>query len=115
MGYRRWSGKGYGAKRYCEYGHDKTQVGVTHKGQCARCHVLLNRLYRRKREAASLMYIHGLKEKRLDLGLSQRQLADLAGIERKTISLIERGKRRSIAGTRKKIIGAILAKEDTGG
>lgn len=112
--YRKWNSKGNGAKRYCVLGHDKAEVGVTADYQCAKCHRDLNKLYKRKRTPEPMLYMRGLREAREALGITLTEFADLTSIDRKNLSLIERGKRQARASTRKKIVEALVESSQGG-
>lgn len=98
----------------CPRGHDKDLEGVDAGGQCNVCRKELRPYGELRRSLVAGREFRGLqaplpnlKQVRLDLGLSQQQLADLAGISREAVSMAERGLRNPGYTTRQKLLSVI--------
>jgi DNA-binding XRE family transcriptional regulator len=96
----------------CVNGHDKNVVGV-HRRNCALCHKKQS-IASKKKKRREDPYFQGdnrgiphLREVRMKLQLTQRELARLAQTSAAEISFIESGKRRPGRAVQKKIVKVI--------
>jgi DNA-binding XRE family transcriptional regulator len=102
---------GFPGHPHCVRGHLVVKVGRDVGGGCCEC-----RRLRQRKPNSDLFFevrnpepIPNLREVRLRLGLSQRDLAELSGIpDRSVISNIEHRRRRASDQTRDKIIRGVL-------
>jgi DNA-binding XRE family transcriptional regulator len=105
--------------RKCKWGHDKLVCGIDSHWTCRACARKVKDLSKRKvrdRRMAenprsrkhALDEIPNLEETRQEFGLTSTDFAELAGVHRTSIRLIERGKRKPTRDMARKIVRAVM-------